>query len=595
MNLIKNLSFNPMKPLCFQSRVSVIFHRIKRLALGFTTILMMVAATENHISFSDLAGPLGVVAKNTNGGKQRKQSILETTGNGIVVFDYDRDGREDVLLLSGSGSPGEPTLPATLYRNSPTGLKAVPHAIAPGWAQAACAGDLDNDGWPDLLITYYGINRLYRNDGAGGFLDITAKAGLPVTGLPRWGSGCTLLDYDRDGRLDIFVANYIDLDLAKAPKPGANDFCRWKEIPVACGPRGLPLARNVLYQQQPDGRFRDVSAASGILKPGGRYALQAVSADFDDDGWPDIYVACDMTPSLLYRNRRDGTFEERGVEAGVAYNFDGRLQSGMGVAVADYDNDGRLDIAKTNFSGDLTSLYHNDDGRFFTDVSREAGLAARQLLGWGIAFFDADGDGWRDLLIANGHIFPEVETANVGETYRLDTLLYRNEGNGRLRDITKQAGPALQVPRPARGLALGDLDGDGRPEAVILNIDAAPTVLRNSAPAGGKFLNLRLEGTRMNRSALGARVTVEAGGIRQTDEVMSGASYYSQHSAVLHFGLGAAAQATVTVKWLGGAAVQRFTVPANALCELQEGRAEPACRPYSREPENSPTRAPARP
>lgn len=515
-----------------------------------------------------------MTAGNTNGGKTTKQTILETTGNGIGFLDFDRDGRQDLVVLNGPG--GRPTL----YRNEPGGMKEAPSRIAAGWAQGVCVGDLDNDGWPDLAITYYGHNRLYRNDTKGGFTDITAAAGLPVTGT-RWGSGCALLDYDRDGRLDLFVANYIDLDLAKTPKPGANDFCRWKELPVACGPRGLPLARNVLYHQEANGRFRDVSLAAGILKPGGRYGLQAVSADFDDDGWPDIYVACDMTASLLYRNKRDGTFEERGVEAGVAYNFDGRLQSGMGVAVADFDNDGRLDIAKTNFSGDLTSLYRNEDGRFFTDISREAGLGVRQLLGWGIAWVDFDDDGARDLLIANGHIFPEVETANVGERYRLETLLFRNEGKGRLSDITRTAGPALETPRPARGLAVGDLDGDGRPEAVILNIDDKPSVLKNTAAAANGFLNLQLEGVKSNRSAVGARVMVQAAGRRWIDEAMSGGSFYSQHSAVLHFGLGTAkAPVSVEVRWPKGQ-TQRFeNLPVNALCQLTEGAPEAKCQAY---------------
>ena len=520
-----------------------------------------------------------MTAGNANGAKSRKETLLELTGNGIAFIDFNRDGRQDLLILSGAGGR------AALYQNEPGGMREVASPIAGGWAQAACVGDVDNDGWPDLVVTYFGHNRLYRNTGKGGFTDITAAAGLPVTGT-RWGSGCTLLDYDRDGRLDLFVANYVDFDPAKAPKPGSSELCRWRELPVACGPRGLPLARNILYQQGADGKFRDVSLTAGILKPGGRYALQAVSADFDDDGWPDIYVACDQTPSLLYRNKHDGTFEERGVEAGVAYNFDGRLQSGMGVAVADFDNDGRLDIAKTNFSGDLPSLFHNEDGRFFTDISREAGLGVHQLLGWGVAWVDFDDDGNRDLLIANGHVYPEAEMASMGESYRQPTLLFRNEGGLRLRDVTKAAGPALQVPRPARGLAVGDVDGDGRPEAVILNMDERPSVLKNMASSGHRFLNLRLEGVKSNRSGLGARVTVEAGGRRWVDEVMSGTSFYSQHSEVLHFGLGpGAGTLTVTVRWPKGGSVeqrvQRFTgLVGNALCTLTEGRKEAVCKPY---------------
>lgn len=304
-----------------------------------------------------------------------------------------------------------------------------------------------------------------------------------------------------------------------------------------CGPRGLPLAQNLLYHNNGDGTFTDVSQKSGILKPGGRYALGVATADFNNDGWPDIYVACDMTPSLLFENKHDGTFQERGTEAGVAYNFDGELQAGMGVAVADFDGDGRLDIAKTNFSGDLTSLYKNEDGSFFTDVSREAGLATRQLLGWGIAFLDVDDDGWPDLVIGNGHVYPEVEIHQVNDRYLQPTLLLRNLGNGRFADWTAAAGPAFATQRPARGLAFGDLDGDGRPEVVIVNMNNTPSLLKNRKP-GGNFLNVALSGTKSNRSGIGARITVTAGQRKIIGEVMSGGSYYSHNSLVAHFGLG---------------------------------------------------------
>lgn len=342
------------------------------------------------------------------------------------------------------------------------------------------------------------------------------------------------------------------------------------------------MATNVLYHQEADGSFRDVSVVSGISKPGGRYALQAISADFDNDGWPDIYVACDMTPSLLYRNRGNGTFEERGVVAGVAYNVDGRLQAGMGVAVADFNNDGFLDIAKTNFSGDLTSIFLNEDGKFFTDVSGPAGLGARQLLGWGVAFLDADDDGWRDLLLVNGHVYPEVDHAQVGDKYRQETLFFRNLGNGKFADLSAKAGPALQVPRPSRGLAIGDLDGDGRPEAVILNMNDVPSLLKNFASGSGNFVNLDLRGTKTNRSAIGARVTVEAGGRKWIDEVQSGSSFYSQSSFTLHFGLGAAKSVeTVTVKWPGGKTAVWKGLPVGSRCTLIEGDVRLACRPYA--------------
>jgi hypothetical protein len=507
--------------------------------------------------FEDRAATWGIAVENRFGGEQRKDYILETTGNGAAILDLDQDGDDDILILNGTRlAPSATKATAALYRNDGNAKFVEVGREAgftdEGWAQGVCAGDIDNDGQTDLFVTYYGQNRLYRNVGGLRFENVTAKAKLPVTGT-RFGSGCTFLDFNLDGRLDLFVSNYVDLDLAKTPKPGSSAECKWKEIPVMCGPRGLPLARNVLYKQNADGTFTDVSLPMGILKPGGRYSLQAVSADFDNDGWPDIYVACDMTPSLLFHNQKGLGFVEKGVEAGVAYNFDGRLQAGMGVAVGDYDRDGLLDIAKTNFSGDLTSLFHNDGELFFTDTSREAGLGSRQLLGWGIAFVDFDDDGWLDLMTVNGHVYPEVEGKGVGDHYLQETLLYRNEAGKRFRDASRDA--ALMTPKPSRGLAVGDLDGDGRPEVVIVNMNARPTVLKNTSTAngGGNFVNLLLEGSKANRSAIGARYLVQgSGGEKWTGAVMSGNSFYSQHSFTQHVGIGQVSTVNVEVRWPGG-------------------------------------------
>jgi len=528
-----------------------------------------------HADFEDLAPSCGLTVKNVYGGLARKDYILETTGNGAAIFDYDGDGRNDIFIANGTRfgrSPDSTNVPQ-LYHNEGNGhFKNIgPQAgfTREGWAQGVCVGDYDNDGWPDLLVTYYGHNVLYRNRGDGTFEDVTEKAKLPVTGT-RYGSGCSFFDYDRDGYLDFFVANYVDLDLDKTPRPGHGDFCEWKGIPVMCGPRGLPLAHNVLYHNNRDGTFTDVSDSAGISKAGGRYGLGVVAADFDNDGWPDIYVACDMTRSLLFHNLHNGTFEERGVEAGVALNFDGELQAGMGIAVADYDEDGFLDIAKTNFSGDLTSLYHNDDGKFFTDVSREAGLGTRQLLGWGVAFTDVDDDGWRDLVIANGHVYPEVEGKQLGDTYLQPTVLFRNLGAGKFTDVTGQAGPAFQSPRSARGLAVGDLDGDGRPEIVLVNMNAAPSLLKNTGPHG-HYLNVSLAGTKSNRSAIGARVTVTAAGRKRIDEVMSGGSYYSQNSFTLHFGLGQTTEVeNVEIRWPSGIVQTTGKVPVDQTLRITE-------------------------
>jgi hypothetical protein len=544
-----------------------------------TLPLLFVAAAiaiDLPISFVDIAPSSGLTIPNTFGGKTRKDYILETTGNGVAIFDYDRDGAEDIFIANGTtleSAPGARHIPQ-LYHNDGQGhftnVGEKAGFTTEGWAQGVCVGDYDNDGWPDLLVTYYGHNRLYRNLGDGTFRDVTAEAKLPVSGI-RYGSGCSFFDYDRDGYLDLFVANYVDLDLEKTPKPGGGNFCVWKEIPVMCGPRGLPLAHNVLYHNNGNGTFTDVSEKAGILKPGGRYSLGVATADFNNDGWPDIYVACDMTPSLLYRNRHDGTFEERGVAAGVAYNFDGALQAGMGVAVADFDGDGLLDIAKTNFSGDLTSLFKNEDGNFFTDVSRDAGLAARQFLGWGIAFVDVDDDGLPDLVIANGHVYPEVENRPVGDKYLQPTLLFRNLGNGRFSDLASIAGPAFDTPRPARGLAVGDLDGDGRPEIVIVNMNGTPSLLKNRK-AGGNFLNVAVEGTKSNRSGIGSRVVVTAGQRKMTSEVMSGGSYYSQNSLVLHFGLGRADTVDqIEIRWPSGTVQKWKAVAVNQKVIATEG------------------------
>jgi hypothetical protein len=531
-------------------------HRGAVWALLVSSTITAAAVPAFRADFHDIAAVCGLTAKNVFGGVDKKNYILETTGNGAAIFDYDGDGRNDIFIGNGTRlDAGATSSLPQLYRNEGAGrfrnVAAQAGFTRTGWAQGVCAGDYDNDGRPDLLVTYYGHNVLYRNRSDGTFEDVTEHAKLPVTGT-RYGSGCSFVDYDRDGYLDIFVANYVDLDLNKTPHPGSGEFCVWKSIPVMCGPRGLPLAHNILYHNNRDGTFTDVSESAGILKPGGRYGLGVAAADFDNDGWPDIYVACDMTPSLLYHNLRNGTFEERGSEAGVAFNYDGALQAGMGIAVADYDGDGLLDIAKTNFSGDLTSLYHNDDGKFFTDVSREAGLGARQFLGWGVAFIDVDDDGWRDLVVANGHVYPEVEGKQLGDRYLQPTILYRNLASGKFKDVSAEAGPAFQVPRPARGLAVGDLDGDGRPEIVLVNMNALPSLLKNSA-LHGHYLNVSLTGTKSNRSAIGARAILTARGRKMIDEVMSGGSYYSQNSFTLHFGLGeCTAVDDLEIRWPSG-------------------------------------------
>jgi enediyne biosynthesis protein E4 len=550
--------------------------RVARWVVAFGFLSAVSAFYTVTVHFVDIAAKSGLTVPNTFGGRTHKEYILETTGNGAAIFDYDGDGYNDIFIANGTTLDDAPRgTHAQLYRNNHTGhfteVSEQAGLTRHGWAQGVCVGDYDNDGHSDLFVTYYGHNTLYRNLGNGKFADVTRTAGLPMDGI-RWGSGCAFLDYDRDGKLDIFVANYVDLDLNRAPKAGEMPTCFWKGKPVMCGPQGLPTAHNALYHNNGDGTFTDVSRKAGILNPGGRYGLGVVAADFDNDGWPDIYVACDMTPSLLYHNRGDGTFEERGVEAGVAYSFDGALQAGMGVAVADFDGDGLLDISKTNFSGDVPSLYKNENGKFFTDMAQPGGLGVHQLLGWGIAFLDVDEDGWKDLIIANGHVYPEVERIQSGETYAQKTLVYRNLGNARFADITAQAGPAFGQSRPSRGLAVGDLDGDGRPEIVIVNMNQTPSLLKNTGPHQN-FISVRLTGTKSNRSAIGARVSIEAAGRRQMDEVMSGSSFYSQNDMALYFGLGKAETVDrIEVRWPSGAKQEWKRVAANRVIRLTEGK-----------------------
>ena len=526
--------------------------------------------------FIDVAAESGLDIANTFGGKDTKTSILETTGTGVAIFDFDGDGANDVFIASGS-TFGASTQSggSQLYRNDGKGhfseVSAKAGITETGWAQAACVGDFDNDGHPDLLVTYYGKNVLYRNQGDSRFSNVSKTAGLQPSGT-RWNSGCAFLDYDHDGYLDLFVANYIDLG-PDATSPNTKlPMCDWKGIQVMCGPHGLPLGRNFLYHNNRDGTFTDVSEKAGILAPGGRYGLGVVVADFDNDGWPDIYVACDQTPSLLYRNRKDGTFEEIGDKAGVAYNSDGQLQAGMGVAVADFESKGYLGIAKTNFSGDRPSLYRNEGGGFFEDISEGAGLGLNRLLGWGIAFLDIDEDGWPDLIMANGHVYPEVDRSAIGETFRQKTLLYRNQGNGRFVDLTKSAGPVFATPRPSRGLAVGDLDGDGRPEVIIVNMNERPTLLKNVGPRQNAIA-VRLTGTKSNRSAIGARCSVQSKGHTQIAEVSSGGSFYSQNSLTLYFGIGPAAEADkIQVRWPNGDLQSWSHVPANRTMAITEGQ-----------------------
>ena len=507
------------------------------------------------------------------GGVDRKRFIIETNGAGVALIDYDKDGWLDVLTLSGTRlqegarqdvtyAPGEaPT--NRLYRNTRNGsFEDVTERAGlrrTGWASGVCAGDYDNDGWIDLHITYFGTNVLYRNLGGGRFEDATRAAGLPAAGV-RWGSGCTFVDIDRDGLLDLFVANYLRFDLKSAPEPGDGPNCTWKGIPVNCGPKGLPTDTNLLYRNVGDGRFTDVSDPSGIARVAGRYPMTAIGADLDGDGWPDIYVASDSTAAILYRNNRDGSFMDVALESGTAFNEDGNPQAGMGVSVGDYNNDSLLDLLKTHFADDIPALYRNLGKGLFEDFATSAGLNVQnRYVEWGTSLSDFDNDGFVDVLYVTGNVYPEIERRLERYSHRGPRVVFRNMDGARFDEVTAQSGSGATAPHSSRGAAFGDIDNDGDIDVVIMNMNEPPSLLRNDYAGGNAWIQVALEGRKSNRSAIGATVIVTAGGVRQARAVLSQASYYSHDDLRLHFGLGSRSRVDeIEVRWPSGQ-VQRVT------------------------------------
>jgi hypothetical protein len=529
-------------------------------------------------NFIDIAEKAGLTAVNVFGGIDTKKYIIETTGTGVAIFDYDNDGWPDIFVVNGTtleGFPSEQAPTNHLYHNNHdqtfTDVTAKAGLLATGWGQGVCTGDYDNDGWEDLYVTYFGKNRLYHND-HGAFREVAEKAGVAGSGK-AWGSGCAFVDYNRDGRLDLIVANYVDLNLSTTPAPGQGSSCVWKGVPVMCGPRGLPGAKNILYENRGDGVFADVTTKARIGQTNGHYGMSVSTFDFDDDGWPDIYIACDSAPSILYRNNHDGTFTDVAITAGVAFNDDGREQAGMGTTIADYNGDGRLDIFKTNFSDDTPTLYRNDGGGLFSDTTFAAGLGLHtQYLGWGTMFFDVDNDGWPDLILANGHVYPEVDKFHLSSGYMEPRLLYHNNGNATFTDISAAAGPGIKAVSSARGLAVGDLWNDGQLSVVINNIYDKPSLLVNMAHSGNHWIAFRTLGTRSNRDGIGARITVKVGRRTLVDEVRSGSSYISQNDLRVHFGLGSAAKVdSVNVRWPSGLVEHFDNLSVDAIHALKEG------------------------
>ena len=561
-------------------------------ALGFVLVcsgLVAIAQTDKPpltpkdspplAQFEDIALKAGLTMTNIFGGVNTKTYIIETTGTGVAIFDYDNDGWPDIFFVNGTTleqASGSTSPSSHLYRNNHDGTFTdvtiqAGLATAVGWGQGVCVGDYDNDGWEDLYVTYYGKNRLYHNRN-GVFEEVAQKAAVAGSGR-SWSTGCAFVDYDRDGHLDLVVANYVDFDQATAAKPGERSTCVWKGVPVMCGPRGLRGAKNILYRNRGDGTFEDVTVKARIDRTEGHYGLGVTTLDFDDDGWPDIYVACDSAPSILYRNDHDGTFTDVAVSAGVAFNEDGREQAGMGITAADFNGDGRPDLFKTNFSDDTPTLYRNDGGGVFTDVTYAAGLGLHtQYLGWGTMFFDFDNDSWPDLILANGHVYPEVEKFHLGSEFREPRVLYHNNGNGTFTDVSASAGPGITTASSARGLAVGDLWNDGRLSVVINNMNDEPSLLVNSVRPPNHWIAFKTLGTRSNRDGIGAKITVIIGKRKLIDEVRSGSSYVSQSDIRLHFGLGSATKVdSVEVRWPSGLVEHYDDLPVDRIDALKEG------------------------
>ena len=529
---------------------------------------------------TNIAKPAGLTRSTVYGADSNVQYLAETSSGGIALFDYDGDGWLDLFVVSGTRFEDIP-LDATnrLYRNNHDGtFTDVTYKAGlrrGGWGQGVAVGDYNNDGHLDLFVTYWGDNALYRNNGDGTFTDVAAPSGL-IPKLkpeyPNWYSGATFIDYDRVVLVDLFVATYTDYDLRRVPKPGANANCNWKGVATPCGPRGLRPGRHFLFHNRGDGTFEDVSERSGIAKARSSFGFTAVAADFDDDGWQDIYLACDSTPSLFFHNNHDGTFTEEGVERGLALNADGMEQAGMGLAVADFNGDGILDILKTHFADDTPALYQGLGKGEFSDVTLQSGLAVEtRYVSWGAVMADLDNDGLPDIFVVTGNVYPDTERSLPAYPYRTPALLFRNLGNGRFERLRSDAGPALDERHSSRGLAMGDFDNDGDLDLAIWNRNEPPSVLRNDLKSANHWLQVQLTGTRSNRAAIGATVTVQSGARRQAQPVLSQSSFTSASDLRLHFGLGAASSAAVTVRWPTGLR-ERFPVPGvDRVLHLVEG------------------------
>lgn len=562
------------------------FKPLHGLLAGAVAASAPAAPLDDPAVFPDIATEAGLTDVFYCGRDDRKDYIIEALGGGAALLDYDRDGFIDAFFVTGSMLEGFPegNHPSNqLYRNNrdgtflnvteKTGLR------SDGWGQGACVGDIDNDGYDDLFVTYIGRNRLYKNHRGKRFEEVSDMAGVPKD--DRWSTGCGFVDYDRDGLLDLFVANYVIFDKERVPAKGSAPSCRWKGQPVLCGPRGLPGETNQLLRNLGDGRFEDVSEKAGIAQVSNRYSLSVTTLDYNVDGWPDIYVAVDSQASILFKNAGDGTFKDVALLAGVALDQHGGVQAGMGSAAADIDGDGSLDLLKTNFIEETSNVYLNNASIGFEDRVHAMGAGVSvEYMGWGVGALDFDHDTWPDIFVVNGHIHPEIEPLVPKNPYRQPRLLYRNVGGKRLETVGRYAGSGVSARHTSRGLAIGDYDNDGDVDVFVNNMNERPSLLRNDSPAAGGFLSLRLVGTSSNRSAVGARVSVVAGTRRMVQEVRSGSSFMSSHDFRLHFGLGESSEARrIEIDWPSSRSREVLTgIAANQFLEITESRGITAAR-----------------
>jgi hypothetical protein len=529
-----------------------------------------------HARFTDVARQAGLNEIVVCGHPDRCDYIIETMSCGAAFLDYDNDGWLDIFVLTGSRF-GDPPDSASnrLYKNNRDGtfrdVTKEAGLLRTGYMYGVTVGDYNNDGFEDLFITGWGQNILYRNNGDGTFTEVTREAGL-LSAAPRFGSGCAFVDYNRDGRLDLFVSNYLLFDTKAIPRPDQTGACNYLGVPVNCGPRGLQYGRHSLYHNNGDGTFSDVTSASGIGKVSGGFGLTVAAGDFDNDGWPDIYVACDSTPSLLFRNNHDGTFTEQGLDSGVALSEDGMEQAGMGLGIGDFNLDGSLDIFRTHFRDDTPALYQNDGKGNFREVTLRSGLAVEtRFVSWGAGVADLDNSGSPDIFWVTGNIYPEVEKKFPNVPLKTPRVLFRNLGNGRFEELIGEAGPGIEAAHASRGCAFGDFDNDGDIDILNVNQNEPPSLLRNDVTGGNHWLKVKLEGVKSNRSAIGARVTLRYGNAVQAQEVLSQSSYLSVNDSRLHFGLGAATTADVEVRWPLGLVETFPAVPADQLIYCKEG------------------------